>query len=170
MAAITRTPLVDDDGSGTTGTILNNAWQTNLYNAIDAAIAGIGGGAIVDVPFNAADYFTADAGATFVVGAGQPTYFYTVNNKVVTVSLQIAAATITGNPTYLMIRLPAGTIAARSGGVAFPYFIGGVVQGTGFARVNQGEDVVRCLRDVLGTSWTPTSTLYLYMQFFYTLP
>jgi len=36
--AITRTPLIDDDGSGTTGTILNNAWQTGLYNAIDAAL------------------------------------------------------------------------------------------------------------------------------------
>ena len=37
--AITRTPLVDDDGTGTTGTVLNNAWQNNLYNQIDAAIA-----------------------------------------------------------------------------------------------------------------------------------
>jgi hypothetical protein len=36
---ITRTPLIDDDGSGTTGTILNNAWPTGLYNQIDAAIA-----------------------------------------------------------------------------------------------------------------------------------
>ena len=34
--AIVRTPIVDDDGSGTTGTILNNAWKTELYNQIDA--------------------------------------------------------------------------------------------------------------------------------------
>jgi hypothetical protein len=35
---ITRTPLIDDDGSGTTGTVLNNAWQNGLYNAIDAIV------------------------------------------------------------------------------------------------------------------------------------
>ena len=28
--AITRTAMVDDDGSGTTGTIINNAWKTEL--------------------------------------------------------------------------------------------------------------------------------------------
>lgn len=33
---ITRTPIVDDDGSGTTGTIINNAWKQELYNQIDA--------------------------------------------------------------------------------------------------------------------------------------
>jgi hypothetical protein len=34
--AIIRTPMIDDDGSGTTGTILNNAWKQELYNQIDA--------------------------------------------------------------------------------------------------------------------------------------
>jgi hypothetical protein len=40
--AITRTAMVDDDGSGTTGTIINNAWKTELYNQIDAANAAAG--------------------------------------------------------------------------------------------------------------------------------
>jgi len=35
---ITRTPIVDDDGSGTTGTVINNAWKQELYTQIDAAI------------------------------------------------------------------------------------------------------------------------------------
>jgi hypothetical protein len=35
--AITRTPMIDDDGSGTTGTIINNAWKTEFYNQIDPA-------------------------------------------------------------------------------------------------------------------------------------
>ena len=34
--AITRTPIHDDDGSGTTGTIIDNAWKQELYNQIDA--------------------------------------------------------------------------------------------------------------------------------------
>ena len=37
--AITRTPIVDDDGSGMTGTIINNLWKQELYNQIDAALA-----------------------------------------------------------------------------------------------------------------------------------
>jgi hypothetical protein len=36
--AITRTAMIDDDGSGTTGTILNNAWKQELYGQIDAAL------------------------------------------------------------------------------------------------------------------------------------
>jgi hypothetical protein len=37
--AITRTPWIDDDGSGTTGTIINNAEKQALYNQIDASAA-----------------------------------------------------------------------------------------------------------------------------------
>jgi hypothetical protein len=38
--AISRTPMIDDDGSGMTGTILNNAWKTELYNQIDGLVSG----------------------------------------------------------------------------------------------------------------------------------
>lgn len=33
---ITRTAIVDDSGAGTDGTVINNAWKTELYNQIDA--------------------------------------------------------------------------------------------------------------------------------------
>jgi len=36
---ITRTNWIDDDGSGTTGTVINNAEKTTIYNQIDAALA-----------------------------------------------------------------------------------------------------------------------------------
>jgi hypothetical protein len=36
--AITRTPMIDDDGSGTTGTIINAAWKVELYDQIDAGL------------------------------------------------------------------------------------------------------------------------------------
>lgn len=36
---ITRDADTDDDGSGTTGTIHDNAWKTAFYNRIDAALA-----------------------------------------------------------------------------------------------------------------------------------
>ncbi len=37
---IARTAIVDDDGTGTTGTVLSNAWKTELYNQIDALAVG----------------------------------------------------------------------------------------------------------------------------------
>lgn len=40
--AITRTQDVDDDLTGTTGTIRNNAWKQELYDQIDAALAALG--------------------------------------------------------------------------------------------------------------------------------
>jgi hypothetical protein len=54
MAAplITRTPIHDDDGSGTTGTILDNAWKQELYNQIDADVAAVVAGMPVVPPSN----------------------------------------------------------------------------------------------------------------------
>jgi hypothetical protein len=50
---ITRTPMIDDDGSGTTGTIINNAWKQEFYNQIDATVGGVWQA----VPFNAANFY-----------------------------------------------------------------------------------------------------------------
>jgi hypothetical protein len=38
---IVRTPWIDDDGTGTTGTVVNNAVKTALYNDIDGALAKV---------------------------------------------------------------------------------------------------------------------------------
>jgi hypothetical protein len=37
-ADITRTAITDDNGTGTTGTILNNTWKQELYDQIDAVV------------------------------------------------------------------------------------------------------------------------------------
>src|SRR5262245_21412071 len=39
--AITRTPIIDDDGSGTTGTVIDNAWKQEFYDQIDAVAGGL---------------------------------------------------------------------------------------------------------------------------------
>lgn len=39
---ITRTADTDDDGTGLTGTVHNNAWKTSLYDAIDTALGAQG--------------------------------------------------------------------------------------------------------------------------------
>lgn len=56
---ITRTPIIDDDGTGTTGTPLDNAWKTEFYNQIDAAL--LGGGQV--------EFIDVSAGGNFVLGA-----------------------------------------------------------------------------------------------------
>jgi hypothetical protein len=44
--AITRTAITDDSGSGTDGTVLNNAWKTELYDQIDAFALPLAGGTL----------------------------------------------------------------------------------------------------------------------------
>lgn len=66
--AITRTAWTDDDGSGTTGTVINNAVKTELYDQIDAALAAglpLAGGTLAgDLKFTDATYDIGKAGAT----------------------------------------------------------------------------------------------------------
>ena len=66
--AITRTAWVDDDGTGTTGTVLNNAAKTSLYGEIDSALALLlpkaGGTLTGDLLFTDATYDIGKSGAT----------------------------------------------------------------------------------------------------------
>jgi len=43
---ITRTPIIDDDGSLTVGTVFENAWKQEFYGQIDAALGGTYSGAV----------------------------------------------------------------------------------------------------------------------------
>lgn len=61
--AITRTPIVNDDGTLTTGTVLNTAWKDELYDQIDAAI----GAAVPSTPISVANGGT---GATTLTAKG----------------------------------------------------------------------------------------------------
>lgn len=63
-SAITRTSMIDDDGSGTTGTIINNAWKTEFYNQIDA-LAGGTVGTWTPLDFSGAGLTLTVAGAKY---------------------------------------------------------------------------------------------------------
>jgi hypothetical protein len=65
--AITRTAMIDDDGSGTTGTILNNAWKQELYSQIDAFVLNMGTVAEPWVPLDV-------SGAGLVFSINKATY------------------------------------------------------------------------------------------------
>lgn len=104
---IQRTQMIDDDGSGTTGTVWNNAFLQSLYDQIDAALAsggwpgGIAGqvvfpatqnpspGANVLDDYEEGSFTVADAsGAGLSFGAGN-TGMYVKVGQLVMVALNI---------------------------------------------------------------------------------
>jgi hypothetical protein len=111
--AITRTAWTDDDGSGTTGTIVNNAEKTILYNQIDAADAQATG---TWTPTDA-----SGAGLSFSVGGN--VYAKAGNLVFLTVNLTFpvtasAAAVHIGGLPYSCSAQTAGVIGWTSLGVA----------------------------------------------------
>jgi hypothetical protein len=97
---ITRTPIIDDDGTGTTGTVIDNAWKTELYNQIDA----LAGTAWVAIPFNVADFWT---GVT--AGAVSANYYTILNAKTLIWILAVYNVPLPpGGGAYLSYRIPAG--------------------------------------------------------------
>jgi hypothetical protein len=171
---IVRTSWIDDDGTGTTGTVINNAVKTALYNDIDGALTKIPAdtqatifaptgtvGKWIDVPFAAGDFTTPTGGATFVVTSAG-VWAYTLIGKLVVLSLTIASTgTTTGAPVRLQVQLPAAIAAVSrpQQGVPFIYNVGGV-SGTGLCSF-QGSKL-DLLRDVLGTPYG-AGGVYLYV-------
>jgi len=82
---IQRTPIINDDGSNTVGTVFENGWKTELYNQIDAAIAA----ALAGIPEYRAGGFTltdgSGAGLVFSTGSGT----YVKFGQIVVVTLQV---------------------------------------------------------------------------------
>jgi hypothetical protein len=110
--AITRTAWTDDDGSGTTGTVINNAVKTELYNQIDAALAlllALTGGTVsgattfsATITFNGksdhkGEFAISDAGQSIVLASGSNNNI-TLNAGVTTVTITSAGggSTLTG--------------------------------------------------------------------------
>lgn len=132
--AITRTPLVDDDGSGHTGTVLNNAWLTALYDALDAAIT-----APWVVPTFSAANFTAGASMTWTVDAGDVvTCAYRLQGKTMQVVFELTTTSVGGTlSTALLIGNGAwgGAVAKRAVAATISYFTQGGVLATAIAQV-----------------------------------
>ena len=111
--AITRTGMIDDDGSGTTGTILNNAWKQELYDQID------GQGMWIVPPFVASDYFVNIGTGTWTVEAGDVlACAYSVIGKMLFWTLLLNATAVSGAPLGLS-RKPFGPwrVARITGGM-----------------------------------------------------
>jgi hypothetical protein len=105
---ITRTPWIDDDGTGTTGTVINNAEKQAIYNQIDALVNGV----LVNHPFTAADY-TANNGATWTIQGVE--YRYARIADVLFVWIYVTGSTLAGTPSNLFVALPPNVFAKATG-------------------------------------------------------
>jgi hypothetical protein len=95
--------MIDDNGTGTTGTIINNAWKTELYNQIDAYVGPGSTGTWVVQPHVAGNY-SADVGTWSVTAAQYAVCF--LGYATLAVICVINTSTITGSPNLLRITLP----------------------------------------------------------------
>ena len=127
--AIPRTPMEDDDGSGTTGTILNNAWKQELYNQIDQI------GTWQIEPFNAVNFIN------FTVTAAQVTVNrYMKIGRTVWWELTVSGATVPGPAGSLAVVVPGGVAAVTAGTFLLDHIPPGGAWGPG--RVNTGGGTV----------------------------
>lgn len=103
--SISRKVDTDDDGSGTTGTVHNNAWLQDLQDRIDSLV-----GDWTAVSFNAAN-FSADAGFWTLTSGDVIRNRYQIINKTLIWNLVLATTTITSTPTILAVVIPTGAFA-----------------------------------------------------------
>jgi len=150
---ITRTPWIDDDGSGTVGTVINNAEKTALYTQIDGVVEP----PWVDVPFNAGNF--GATGGTFTVGAAQVGRFsHRVVGKLAHVVLVIDGASVGGTPSTLNIVLP-WTLAAKQSGPF--YYYADPAFGWGVYQQPSADPYLRLYRDIFSSPWAAVPTIAL---------
>lgn len=100
---ITRTPIVDDDGSGTTGTVLDNAWKQELYNQIDAADSAIAAPTLIGHELGAIPGGTAAGNVSGFLGSPGLQPFETI---LLEIELHFSAATIPITLRWLQTAAP----------------------------------------------------------------
>ena len=97
--------VTDDDGSGTTGTILDQAFFNSVRDYIGAAWTS--------VAHNAGN-FTVPSGTWTVASGDQTRYAYLNIGKTLFVQFGITQGSVTGTPAYLEIAIPGGFTSASS--------------------------------------------------------
>jgi hypothetical protein len=105
--------LVDDDGTGTVGTVWDKGQvKTVILDPVDAALATVG--KWIDVPY-AAGNFGSDQGAVWFMGSGSmPVNHYVLDNKRLSWNFVSVGFTL-GNSLAKELRLvlPAGLVSSK---------------------------------------------------------
>jgi hypothetical protein len=164
--AISRTPIVDDDGTGRTGTVIDNAWKQQFYDQIDAALLG---GAVGDPNWtnvaHLAGNFSATGGGWAVTAGNQVYYRYRRIGRTCFISLYLSGTTLSGTPTELNINLPTPAQAVLEHFMHASYYITpGMTAGqTRLAPIYMSGGTPAYMRirtDYFGSAWA-AGTLYL---------
>jgi hypothetical protein len=108
MAAVVFSTDTNDDGSGTTGTVRDNAWKQAMATAINAAI-----GDWTAVTFSAGN-FTASSGSWTVASGDVGINRYQIINKTLFWVCTLSATTVTATPATLRIAIPTGTFSSTA--------------------------------------------------------
>lgn len=134
--------VTDDDGSGTTGTILDNAFFGSVRDYI--------GGAWTSVAHSAGN-FTSNAGSWTVASGDQSYFAYVEIGKTMIVSVVLVTTEVSGLPTQLRITVPNGrTISGTHAGM-FPALNNSAAV-TGMWQAGAGLTYIALLRDLAGTA------------------
>ena len=129
---IGRTAMTDDDGSGTTGTVFNNAWKTALYDQVDTALAALpqgithSGTRVTQIAFASAQTASTDANTLddYEEGTFTPSASFGGSSTGVTASVAVGAYVKIGQLVWFSARITltsngTGTGNARITGLPF---------------------------------------------------
>jgi hypothetical protein len=150
--AITRTPIIDDSGSGQDGTVIDNAWKQEFYDQIDAYV-GQPAGPWIDIPFNQF-FFGASQPVWIVEAADQVTFAYAMlGPKTMAIQLYLVGTSLSTNwADSLNVVVPNGqTLNTRYQGGSVAYKNAGTA-GTGTIFSAAGT-VLNIYRDLTPTAW-----------------
>lgn len=109
--AIARTPIINDDGTCTTGTVIDDAWKQEFYDQIDVAL-----GKWYDIPFDAANFYGSGGLVWTVTSAQVTTNRAVLAGNTLFWSIQIGGATLSGaDGSSLYLKIPYGIASLGSG-------------------------------------------------------
>lgn len=166
--AITRTPIIDDNGTGTTGTVIDNAWKQEFYGQIDAALAGLAGVPWTRIPFNAAD-FTASGSMTWTVPSGGVNQFHYCTISAVKLGIVMfdISGTVAGTlSTTLVMRIPLTVAAGLAAGPIWQQNAGGA-PGVGYGMVGVAGTALSCYKDpTFALNWAAGTARVVGMTYF----
>lgn len=151
MSQLPRVTWTDDDGSDTTGTIINNAQLQAIYDSIDDDWAWTS-------VSHADSNFTGDGtDANWVVASGdQNTFKYFRVGKKLTVALTIATSSVANTPAQLRATIPGGSPSTGAAGGAF-FFSDNGTSGIGRWSVDAAGTVINFSK--VSGNWTNSTNL-----------
>jgi hypothetical protein len=188
-ATVRRSHWIDDDGSGTTGTVINDAEKQKLYDDIDVGLAAVYNASVpgasgdlyekgrttpaghwIDVAFNAASFQPDGTGGNTwtVTAANQSILCYALIGKTAHLKLQLVNTVVSGTNAYLKWTLPFAIDVNRCPLTVFASF-GAGPNSVGYVNVASATQLL-LYYNLAAAAWPATSSLAIAVQLTAVLP